>query len=84
MGESGTTFGSTAEYQCDEGYVFENGDTRTCLTSGEWSNTVKCGKLVVFIICKIIFEWEFTCKFSAVFHCLWKKFYIANCYNVSK
>ena len=32
-----TTFGSTATYECDAGYVLVGGETRTCQESGSWS-----------------------------------------------
>ena len=38
--QSGTTFGSTATYECDDGLKF----TRTCLATGNWSNERRCGE----------------------------------------
>ena len=35
-----TTFGSTATYECDAGYVLVGGEeTRTCQENGQWSGT---------------------------------------------
>ena len=49
-----TTFGSTAQYQCDDNYeLVDRNTTRTCLASGKWSNTVRCGELAVFVFCFI-------------------------------
>ena len=41
-----TTAGSTVTYECNDGYVFEEGSgamSRTCLETGEWSSEdIKC------------------------------------------
>ena len=42
-----TTFDSVVTYECNENYFFDNGtkSSRTCLSSGEWSNEdIQCSK----------------------------------------
>ena len=42
-----TTFGSMVTYECNENYFFGNGTepSRTCESSGEWSNEdIQCSK----------------------------------------
>ena len=42
-----TTFGSMVTYECNENYFFDDGTkpSRTCLSSGEWSNEdIRCSK----------------------------------------
>ena len=34
---TGTTFGSTATYSCQGGYILVGGSTRTCQANGQWS-----------------------------------------------
>ena len=34
---AGTTFGKTANYTCDPGYILVGGKTRTCQATGVWS-----------------------------------------------
>ena len=34
---TGTTFGSTATYSCQKGYILVGGSTRTCQANGQWS-----------------------------------------------
>ena len=36
---SNTTERSVATYTCDDGYILTGDPTRTCLESGNWSNT---------------------------------------------
>ncbi len=33
----GTTFGSTANYSCDDGYTLSDSTNRICLSNGIWS-----------------------------------------------
>lgn len=35
---TGTTYGETAEYNCDAGYDINGFATRTCQADGTWSN----------------------------------------------
>ena len=50
-----TTFRSNVTYQCDDNYEPVDGNTtRTCLASGEWSDTVRCGELVLFIFVNLV------------------------------
>ncbi len=42
---SGTTYSSTAQYECDIGFVLQGEAQRTCLITGQWSgNTPNCSK----------------------------------------
>ena len=43
------TFGQTATYSCDTGYILMGDSTRTCQATGRWSgNTPTCqGKLLI-------------------------------------
>jgi len=34
---TGTTFGSSATYSCQRGYILVGGSTRTCQDNGQWS-----------------------------------------------
>ena len=34
---AGTTFGQTATYSCDTGYILVGNNTRTCQAGGAWS-----------------------------------------------
>ena len=36
---SGTTFGSTATYTCDNGYALSGSQTRTCGADGNWTSS---------------------------------------------
>jgi len=36
---SGTTYGQTATYQCDTGYMMNGISTRLCAANGVWTNT---------------------------------------------
>ena len=49
---SGSTFGSTATYECDAGYVLVGGEERTCQENGQWSGTAPS------CICKFIYLWK--------------------------
>ena len=45
-----TTFGSAANYECDEGYMFDSGSiltTRLCTASGEWSSGETCERKAI-------------------------------------
>lgn len=44
-----TTFGSTASYQCDEGFLLSDTDTavRTCEADGQWLPVLTCERTYV-------------------------------------
>ena len=45
---TGTSFGSEAKYNCDDGYELEGSKERTCKGDGQWSGTN--------VVCKAVGE----------------------------
>ena len=47
---AGTSFGQTATYSCDTGYILDANNTRTCQATGVWSGSAPT--------CQGVFLWH--------------------------
>ena len=75
---SGTTYGSTVTYTCNQGYTLQGDSKRTCLANGQWSGvTTNCSRKH---ICKQIDSSCFT-KFGLALSVATKKLAIVAVYR---
>ena len=52
---SGTTFGSTVNYTCNQGYTLQGNNTRTCMANKLWSGRAPtCNRKLLGIRCSTI------------------------------
>ena len=55
---TGTTFGSTATYSCQRGYILVGGSTRTCQANGQWSGQAPvCNSKLLLAISQFVTAW---------------------------